>query len=83
MEKETLNQSEWTEFWKKMRDYKNQVPSVECYINGKTRKFTEAEFEVVKQILGSPQLLSRCCNAGVKGGRCTDCGEICRIVYVF
>lgn len=83
MEKETLNQSEWTEFWKKMRDHKSQAPSVECYINGKARKFTDAEFEVAKQILWTPQILSKCCNAGINDNKCEDCGEVCEIVYVF
>jgi len=82
-ERETLNQEQWSEFWRKMREYKRQVPGIECYINGKKRKFTEEEFEVARHLLWPPQEISKCCYAEIRDERCVDCGELCEKIYVF
>lgn len=78
-----LTQENWNRFWQKIRNYRSQERDIECLIRGKTKFLTEEEFEVVKQILFSPDVISNCCGADVKDGRCWDCNSLCEKVYVF
>lgn len=79
-----LTQENWTRFWRVVRSCRLQERNIEVLINDKERVFTEEEFEVAKQILGSPERVSNCCTASIDDeGLCSDCGEHCGSVYLF
>lgn len=79
-----LRQSDWDLFWKKVRNYSREVKDIECLIGEKRRLITREELEVLEQILLSkPTVISKCCEAEVKEGICSDCGRRCNKVYVF
>ena len=79
-----LDQENWNRFWNKIRRYRTEERNIECDINGKTKFLTKEEFEVVKQILGSPDEMSNCCSADIIGTDiCSDCKEHCGKVYIF
>ncbi len=84
-EKIELDQNTWNYFWKKVRDYRAEAEVIEIVINDKDKMVTQEEFEVVKQILGSPiDTVSNCCGEPViYGDICSDCKEHCSKVYIF
>lgn len=78
-----LDQDNWNRFWKRVRNYRTDVRNIQCIINGKPKMVTEEELEVLKQILCVPDIISNCCGANIKDGRCWDCNSLCEKVYVF
>lgn len=79
-----LTQDNWNMFWKKIREYRSEVRDIECIVSGRSKMVSEEEFEVVKQILFSPEVVSNCCSADILGDDiCSDCKEHCGKVYIF
>lgn len=79
-----LTQENWARFWSMIRSCKIQEPVKISVVNGKKRTFTNEEFEVAKQILGTPQRVSECCSAPIDSeGLCSDCGSHCSDLYLF
>jgi asparagine synthetase A len=95
-EKLSMEQKDWDKFWKKTRYQKNKLQkrdeTIACIIRGKEHELTREEFGFVYFILlgGATDEVSNCCGAGVyphndkdHTSRCRDCGEGCRVVYVW
>lgn len=79
-----LTQDNWTRFWRVVRSRRLQEKSIHVVINEKERVFTQEEFEVAKQILGTPDRVSNCCSAPIDDEMlCSDCGEHCGEIYLF
>lgn len=88
----SMEQEDWTNFWKEIRE-ENPIEDdrVECIILGTGRLLLEEEFEFIKKLLGKPtDEISNCCgeeiyphNANDHTSRCYLCKEGCGVVYVW
>lgn len=79
-----LTQDNWTRFWNVVRHCRLQEKNIHVLINDNERTFTQEEFEVAKQILGTPDRVSNCCSSSIDDeGLCMDCGEHCGELYIF
>jgi len=79
-----LNQENWTRFWKIVNSCRVQERDIHALVNDREKVFTQDEFEVVIQILGTPDEVSLCCNTPIDSdGLCMDCGEHCDKIFIF
>lgn len=76
-EKIELRQSDWTRVWNRINKKMYEV-----HIGKKVMEMDAGELQYTRQFYGVIDEVSNCCAGEVKSGRCEECGEKCKTIYV-